>query len=167
MAHDNVTKGQVRAKFVQGLPLETAAELCQVAYNTARNWKRKAKTEGDDWDVARRAKRLTRGGVAELTGQIMEDMVEQFAATMKTMQDTEGMQPLQKADILLKLADAYVKTMAAAARGNPKLDRLSVAMEVVHELGAFVVEHFPHMRSDFLDLAESFGPQVVRKFGTV
>lgn len=165
MAHADTTRNQVRAKFVQGLPLETAAELSEVSYNTARNWKRKAKLDGDDWDIARRAKRMTRGGIAEMTGEIMEDMVEQFAATMKSMQAVKDMQPMHKADILLKLSDAYVKTMAAAARGNPKLDRLSVAMDVLRELGAYVAEHYPQMRTDFLDVAESFGPEVVRKFG--
>jgi hypothetical protein len=165
MAHDASTRSKVRAKFVQGIPLETAAEACDVPYNTARNWKRAAKDQGDDWDVARRAKELSRGGVAEMTGQIMEDLVEQFAATMQLMRETEGMQPMDKANILLKLSDAYVKTMAAAARGNPKLDRLSVAMDVLRELAEFIADQFPDLRDKFLDVAESFGPEVVAKFG--
>jgi hypothetical protein len=165
MAHDASTRAKVRAKFVQGLPLETAADACDVPYNTARNWKRSAKDGGDDWDVARRAKELSRGGVAEMTGQIMEDLVEQFAATMQLMRETKGMQPLDKANILLKLSDAYVKTMAAAARGNPKLDRLSVAMDVLRELAEFIADQFPDLRDKFLDVAEAFGPEVVGKFG--
>ncbi len=165
MAHDASTRAKVRAKFVQGVPLETAAEACDVPYNTARNWKRAAKDQGDAWDVARRAKELSRGGVAEMTGQIMEDLVEQFAATMQLMRETEGMQPMDKANILLKLSDAYVKTMAAAARGNPKLDRLSVAMDVLRELAEFIADQFPDLRDKFLDVAEAFGPEVVAKFG--
>jgi hypothetical protein len=165
MAHDASTRAKVRAKFVQGVPLETAAEACDVPYNTARNWKRAAKDQGDDWDIARRAKDLSRGGVAEMTGQIMEDLVEQFAATMQLMRETEGMQPMDKANILLKLSDAYVKTMAAAARGNPKLDRLSVAMDVIQQLCGFIVENFPDMRQPFLDAVEAFGPELAQRFG--
>lgn len=165
MAHDDAIKSKVRAQYVQGMPLESAAELTGVSYNTCRNWKRKAKESGDDWDVARHAKRLSKGSVAELTGEIMESMVEQFAATMKAMQGTEGMPPMQKAEILLKLSDAYVKTMAAAARGNPKLNSLSVAMDILRELGAFIAEQFPDLRQPFMDVIEAFGPEVVRMYG--
>lgn len=166
MAHDASVKAKVRANYIQGMPLEQAAELAGIAYNTARNWKRKAGDEGDDWDVARHAKRLSKGSVSDLTGEILESMVEQFAATTKAMQNTEGMPPMQKAEILLKLSDAYVKTMAAAARGNPRLDRLSMAMDLLRELSAYVAEHFPQLREPFLELIESFGPEVVRLYGT-
>jgi hypothetical protein len=165
MAHEPAVRQAVRAKYIQGMPLDAACELADVSYQTARNWKRKAKLEGDDWDIARRAKRLGAGGVADLTGQFLEDMAEQFLAVMQDMRKATDLKPMQKSDILLKLSDAYIKTMAAAAKGNPKLDRLSVAMDLIQDLTAFVAEHQPAMRGAFLDLIEAFGPEVVRKFG--
>jgi uncharacterized protein YjcR len=165
MAYPDTKRQEVRKHYVQGLPLETAASLSDVAYETARNWKRKAKAEGACWDQARQAKRISRGGIAELTGEIMESMVEQFAATMTAMKEAESMPPMQKAEILLKLSDAYVKTMAAAARGNPKLNRLSTAMEVVQLLGGFIAENFPDLRNRWPDISEGFGPEVIRNFG--
>jgi len=165
MAHDLATRQSVRSKYIQGMPLDAAAELSEVAYQTARNWKRKSKLEGDDWDIARRAKRLSTGGVSDLTGQFLEDMAEQFLAVMQGMREATDMKPMQKSEILLKLSDAYIKTMAAAAKGNPKLDRLSVAMDLIQDLTAFVAEHQPAIRTQFLDLIEAFGPEVVRKFG--
>lgn len=164
MAYDAQTRHKVRAKFVQGLPLASAAEVCKVPYNTARNWKRLAAEQGDDWDVARNAKRMTQGSVADFTGQILIDLAEQFEATIKAMREAKDLQPQAKADMLLKLSDGYVKTMAAAGRGNPKLNRLSVAMDVLKELASFVADKYPKQRTQFLDMAEAFGPVLAQRF---
>ena len=166
MAYDDSVKRKVRAKFVQGLTLAAAAQTQGVPFPTARNWKRKAADEGDDWDVARNAKRMTKGGVEDLTGSILFDLAEQFEATIKAMREATDLKPQAKADMLLKLSDGYVKTMAAAGRGNPKLNRLAVAMDVVKELAAFIAQHHPKQRAVFLDIAEAFGPQLVQRFGS-
>lgn len=165
MAYDASVRHKVRAKFVQGLSLDAAAQHQGVPYNTARNWKRKAADEGDDWDVARNAKRMTQGSVQDLTGQILFDLAEQFEATIRAMREAKDLKPQAKADMLLKLSDGYVKTMAAAGRGNPKLNRLSVAMDVIKELAAFISEKHPKMRAQFLDVAEAFGPVLTARFG--
>lgn len=164
MAYDQSTRHKVRAKFVQGLPLAGAATACKVPYNTARNWKRQAAEDGDDWDVARNAKRMTQGSVQDLTGQILFDLAEQFEATIKAMRDARDLNPQAKADMLLKLSDGYVKTMAAAGRGNPKLNRLAVAMDVLKELASFIADKHPKLRMQFLDVAEGFGPVLAARF---
>lgn len=164
MAYDQSTRQKVRAKFVQGLPLAAAATAHKVPYNTARNWKRLAADAGDDWDTARNAKRLTQGSVQDLTGQILFDLAEQFEATIRAMRDAKDLNPQAKADMLLKLSDGYVKTMAAAGRGNPKLNRLAVAMDVLKELAAFIADKHPKLRMQFLDVAESFGPVLAQRF---
>ncbi len=164
MAYDQSVRNKVRAKYVQGLPLASAAELAKVPYNTARNWKRQAGEDGDDWDVARNAKRLTQGSVQDLTGQILMDLAEQFEATIKAMREAKDLAPQAKADMLLKLSDGYVKTMAAAGRGNPKLNRLAVAMDVLKELAGFIADKYPKQRAQFLDMAEAFGPVLAQRF---
>lgn len=165
MAYDNATKAKVRASFIKGMALDAAATTAGVPYNTARNWKRKAADEGDDWDVARRANQLSSGTVGDVMQQVMDSLAQQFAATLTALEEKPDMVPMDKANILLKLSDAFVKTMAAAARGNPKLDRLAVAMEVVQLLAAFIAEEFPDLRKRFIDVAQSFGPEIVRHFG--
>ena len=164
MAYDPSTRHKVRAKYVQGQPLASAATAHKVPYNTARNWKRQASDAGDDWDVARNAKRLTQGSVADMTGQILADLAEQFEATIKAMREAKDLKPQAKADMLLKLSDGYVKTMAAAGRGNPKLNRLAVAMDVLKELAGFIATDHPKLRSAFLEVAENFGPTLAAKF---
>ena len=165
MAYDNATKAKVRAAYIKGMPLDAASTSAGVPYNTARNWKRKADADGDDWDVARRANQLSSGSVGDVMQQVMDSLAQQFAATLTALEDKEDMPPLDKANILLKLSDAFVKTMAAAARGNPKLDRLAVAMEVVQLMAAFVGEHYPDIRKRFIEVVQAFGPEVVRHFG--
>lgn len=165
MAYDKSVIHKVRAKFVQGLSLDAAAQHQGVPYNTARNWKRKAADDGDDWDVARAAKRLTQGSVQDLTGQILVDLAEQFEATIRAMREAKDLKPQAKADMLLKLSDGYVKTMAAAGRGNPKLNRLSVAMDVLKLLAEHIAHKHPKLRAQFLDIAEGFGPVLAAKFG--
>lgn len=165
MAYDNATKAKVRAAYIKGMPLDAASSSAGVPYNTARNWKRKAEADGDDWDVARRANQLSSGSVGDVMQQVMDSLAQQFAATLTALEEKADMPPLDKANILLKLSDAFVKTMAAAARGNPKLDRLAVAMEVVQLMAAFVGEHYPDIRKRFIDVAQAFGPEVVRHFG--
>jgi uncharacterized protein YjcR len=58
MAYDQSTRQKVRAKYVGGLPLNTAAQACGVPYNTARNWKRQDVDAGDDWDTSKTARTL-------------------------------------------------------------------------------------------------------------
>jgi Protein of unknown function (DUF1804) len=164
VAYDQSTRNKVRAKYVQGQPLASAATAHKVPYNTARNWKRQATDAGDDWDIARNAKRMTQGSMADMTGQILLDLAEQFEATIKAMREAKDLQPMAKTDMLLKLSDGYVKTMAAAGRGNPKLNRLSVAMDVLKELDAFIADKHPKMRMHFLDVAEGFGPVLAARF---
>ncbi len=166
MAYDHSVRIKVRAKYVQGMPLATASETLSVPYATARAWKRKAADEGDDWDIARNAKRLTANGADGLTGHILHDMAEQFEATIKSMREAKDLPPQTKAEILVRLSDAYIKTMQAAGRGNPKLNRLAVAMDVIKELIGFVAEDYPKLRSQFIEVAEAFGPVLAQRFAS-
>lgn len=165
MAYDKATRNKVRQKYVQGVPLKTAAEAAGVAYQTARTWKSTAADSGDDWDVARRAKHLTSGSIRQLTHEVLEELVEQFGATLQVMREEKDLKPAARADMLLRLSDAYVKAMAAAARGNPQLDKLAVAMEVLKAFGEFIAERFPTLRTKFVEVIEEFGPEVVKRFG--
>lgn len=82
MAHDPKVRNQLRAKYLQGMPLTTAADVCKVSYQTARNWKRAAKEAGDDWDISRAAQRMSRTNIDNMTSQVVEEMSMQFLATL-------------------------------------------------------------------------------------
>jgi transposase len=165
MAHNQKTRGQVRAKYIQGMPLATAAETCSVGYQTARNWKRLGKENGDDWDTARAARRLSKSGIEDLTSQVLEELTVQFLATFEAMKQHETMEPEKKAEILARLSDSYVKTVNAAGRANPALTELSRTMEVLKELNEFIGVKFAKHRAAFLEILEAYGQEVARKHG--
>jgi len=62
MAYSDKIKAEVRSDFIRGKPLSAVASSHQVPYDTARSWKRKAAADGDDWDTARAANRISAGG---------------------------------------------------------------------------------------------------------
>lgn len=165
MASDPKIRQTVRANYVQGMPLTVASESAGVSYQTARNWKRIAKESGDDWDIARQARVISGGGMAEMTGAILEELAVQFAATLTAVKEQLDMPPLQKAEILTKLSDSYVKTISAASRGNPKLSELAIGMDILRDLAAHISDKYPSLKTDFLTVIESFGPEVAKKYG--
>lgn len=165
MAADPKVKTEVRASYVHGMSLPMAASASDVSYQTVRNWKRKDKAAGDDWDKARAARRMSGSGIKDMTDQILEEMAVQFMATLTALKEKKDIDPAQKAEILSRLSDSYVKTMNAAAKGNPSLDKLSVAMELIQHLSEFVALQFPQLRSQIVDVIEAFGPEIVKKYG--
>lgn|GEM_PF-6826571 len=101
----------------------------------------------------------------ELTGQILEEMSVLFMATLNDIKEKTDIPPGQKAEILARLSDSYVKTINAAARGNPRLSELSIAMDLVRDMSTYVNAHFPKLRDQFLEIVEGFGPEIAKKYG--
>ncbi len=163
MALDPELRTTVRANFIQGMPLQTAAKVAGIAYGTARNWKRSDKFKGDDWDLARAARIASSGG--DITAQILEEFSIQVQATLAQIKAAKNMEPATKADILTQLSDAWVKAMRAAGGANPRLSALAVAMDVLRELGAFIVERYPDSAEQYLEIIELFGPELSTKLG--
>lgn len=165
MAYDNATRHKVRAKFVQGLPLNTAAHACGVPYNTARNWKRADEEAGDNWDIARTAKRMTSSGAEELTNQVLAELAEQFLATIALLKSDKSLTAAQRAQILMQLGDSYSKSMAAASRAAPNTNRLATVMDSQRFMAEQVKKHAPKFHTEFLRVLEASGSDLVREFG--
>lgn len=166
MAHDKATRGKVRSKYVQGLPLASAAELCAVSYNTARKWKSNAADTGDDWDLARNSRRMSKGGMEEMANEVLGGLAEQFLATIEAIKADPKMAADKRADILVKLMDGYNKAIGAAARAMPSGNRLAVVMDVVKFLTTFIGKHSPKHLNQFIEIFEAASAEFVREFGT-
>jgi transposase len=164
MAHPTAKRSEVRASFVQGLALETAAEAASISYQTARNWKRDAKKGGDCWDTARSARRMTGMGKEEFATQVVEEMATEFLATIAQVRENKTLDVAVKGEMLARLADSYSKIMSAAGRASPKLNALSISMEVLGEIGKFVGSKHPAQRSWFVGVLEEIGPVLAAKF---
>lgn len=163
MAHSLETRQQVRSEYVRGLPLKAACAMHDVAYQTARGWKRKAKAAGDDWDTARAAVRLSSGSVSELTSAIIEDFVHLFQGTIDAVKVDKDLSPLAKADTIAKLSDAYQKTVKAAGASNPQLNRLSVIMDVLQKTMQFIRREYPQYTDIFMEVLEPLGEELSRE----
>jgi len=166
MAYDQTIRGKVRSKYLQGMPLATAAEVCKVPYNTARNWKRQAADGGDDWDLAKNARRMSKGGMEEMANEVLGGLAEQFLATIEAIKSDPKMAASARADILVKLMDGYNKAIGAASRAMPSGNRLAVAMDVLKFLTVFIGKTSPKLQKQFIEVAEAAGPEFVREFGS-
>ena len=165
MAYSPEKVQAVRAAFVyERLPLPEAAERAGVSYSAAQAWKRKALQNRDDWDKARSASLLAAGGLGDKTDQIIENFAMLFQSTMDAIRDGDY-DALKKAQAIAMLSDAYSKTMKAAGGGNPKIAKLSIAMEVLSTLAEFIKSDYPEDLERFARILEPFGVRVSEVFG--
>lgn len=130
MAHSQDTRDRTRQLYIEGMPLNGAAVTCGVSYDTARDWKAKAKARGDDWDTARAAYRISDQGVDELNKQLVEDFARQVITTTREL-EASTIPAKDKALLLAQLADAYAKFSKAFGRINPAYSGLSVALDTL------------------------------------
>ncbi|MCC7413354.1 MAG: DUF1804 family protein [Gammaproteobacteria bacterium] len=165
MAHAPEIRQAVRRSYVaERLSLEAAADKHQVSYHTARNWKARARIDGDDWDRARAAARMAAGGLGDLTTQVLEDFALLFSSTMEEIESGEY-SGIQKAEAMSRLADAWTKTVRAAGGGDNRIAKLAVALEVLERLVAFIQQHYPQHAAALLAVLEPFGQQLNQVYG--
>ncbi len=165
MAYSPEKIQEVRKLFVyERLPLPEAAARCDVSYSAAQAWKKKAKANGDDWDKARNASRMAAGGLGDITNQLLEDFALLFQSTIESIRDG-NYDALDKAEAIARLSDSYTKTMKAAGGGNPKIAKLSIAMEVLSTLAEFIKSDYPEDLERFARILEPFGTRVSEVFG--
>ncbi|AJY31092.1 hypothetical protein BTM_4915 [Burkholderia thailandensis 34] len=160
MAHDQQTRARVRANYIQGQPLTTAAELIGVPYATARTWKREAAANGDDWDIAREARTMADAGQDAIANQLLEEMAAQFISTLGELRESKNLPPEKKASVLASLSDSYLKTVTAARKAGGS-DNLHVTMDVLQKLTAFARKSFPQHAAAVLQVIEAFGESQV------
>lgn len=130
MAHSQETRDNVRRLYIEGMPLNGAAVTAGVSYDTAQDWKRRAKAKGDDWDTARTAYRISEQGIDDLNKQLVEDFARQVLTTTREL-EIANIPASDKATLLAQLADAYAKFSKAFARVNPSFSGLAVALDTL------------------------------------
>ena len=172
MAHDPDKRTALRDGYIRGLSLADAAIAAGVPYATARNWKRQSAASGDDWDIARNARRMSGSGIEAMANEVLGSLAEQYLITINMLKAAppKEVNAQQRAEILVRLMDGYNKAISASAsacaRAMPNANRLAAAMDVVRFLTALVAERAPKLREPFIALIEASGDDLVREFGS-
>lgn len=166
MAHSKTVRDAVRAAYVnESLPLQRIADLHGVSQPVIRQWKARAKKHGDDWERARLASEVGARGVTEASEAMLVRYLRQAQMLMPKIEDDPQIGTADKIKLMAMLSDSYSKMTASFARANPRINELTLAMDVVRMLADFVVrEHAGHAPA-LVAVLEAFGPTLTSKYG--
>lgn len=161
MAHSLDIKNAVRHSYVNELlALSVAAIKHNVADGTARRWKAEAKADGDDWDLARAASRKSVGPAGEFTQDFIEEFTIQISETFNLLkQQSDELTLEQRTKTLNSLTDMMSKVMKNSG-GNKRLEKRSIAAEVIKKLAQFVSTHHPDFAEALVQILQAFGPRL-------
>lgn len=166
MAYSPQKINEARAAYVyEALNREAISERFNVPVSTLARWKKAALEKGDDWDRARAAARLSGQGMEAVTTAVLEDFVLSFQATMKEIKEDKALKPKERVDMLASLADAYTKTINSIAKGNPKLDKLSFAADLLGDLIQYIQTHYPQHAKAMEEVLVPFGQEIGNRYG--
>jgi hypothetical protein len=165
MAHSAETRARLRALYIEGMPLTGAAVSLDVSYETARDWKAKARAAGDDWDTARAAYRVSEQGIDDLNRQLVEDFARQVIVTTREIEQGK-IAAADKAKLLSALADAYAKFSRAFSRINPAYGGLSVAMDTLKSLTDYLAARDKEALRALLPHIEGIGLLLSKRYAS-
>lgn len=159
--YPNEKRLKARSLYVYSqLSLRNIAEIEDIQFETVRRWKWQAQKDGDCWDRARSAAVVSQ----DQRDNFIQKMVQAFVMLQMTVQEEiledDGIPPETKAGLLSGLAEAFAKMMRAQEKAQPDINRLAVAMEVLHKLVDFVQRKYPQEREKLLEILEPFAAEL-------
>lgn len=164
MAHSQQTKDNVRRLYIEGMPLNGSAIASGVSYDTARDWKKTAKHNGDDWDTARAAYQISEQGVDDLTRNMIESMMRQGLVISRELENG-NLTAMQKAQIHASLSDSMSKFSKSMSRINPKLGALSVSLDTLKTIAEYLSKHDKNALVVFQEHLEGIGATLQSRYG--
>lgn len=165
MAHNQQTRDNVRRLYIEGMPLTAAALTSGVSYETARDWKAKAKGNGDDWDTARVAYQVSEQGIDDLTRNMIESMMRQGIVIARELENNQALSALQKAQIHASLSDSMSKFAKSMSRINPKLGALSVSLDTLKTIADYLSKNDKVALVQFQEHLEGIGAILQARYG--
>lgn len=166
MANDQDTRRKARSDYIyRRMTVATIAMTLNVSQATIGRWKKAAKENGDDWDMARSAAVIAGEGLDTVVSSVVEDFVLMAQALLEEVKGGE-LTLDQKIKHMVALGDAMVKVTASAGKLAPKISELGVAQSVVQHLIAFVQEQFPQHISVVQEILVPFGDRIASAFSS-
>lgn len=165
MATDQDTRRKARSDFIyRRMAIATIAMTHNVSQATIGRWKKAAKENGDDWDMARSASIMAGEGIETVVSAVTEDFVILAQALLEEVKNNKDLNLDQKIKHMVSLGDAMVKVTASAGKLAPKISELGVAQSVVQHLVSFVQEQFPQHISVVQEILIPFGDRIASSF---
>ena len=165
MSHSADVKQSIRQSFISGVNLKQASADANISYQTVRTWKIKALQDGDDWDKLRAAYRMSAGGMKAMGQEVLESFALMFVRAIADLERAENIDPLDRAEAIARLSDAYTKTMKAASIGNNEISALGIAMDVLKHQVEFIKKKHPKLLTSFMQILEPFAKELGRVYG--
>lgn len=166
MAHPQEIRDKLRRAYIFGqMSLEIAAAQSGVAFGTARRWKKDAQDVGDDWDKLRAAHVMAGGGLEDIGRAVLTGLVTQYQTTLEELNGAADISPRERVELLASLADAFNKATSASKKILPETSELSVALEVIQLLSAFIRERHSKHLDAFVSILDGFGQEIGKRYG--
>ncbi|MGZ2403350.1 DUF1804 family protein [Rhizobium ruizarguesonis] len=165
MASEMDVRRKARSDYVyRRMTAATISMTLGISQATFGRWKKTAKANGDDWDIARSASLMAGEGIETVVSSVVEDFMIMAQSLLDDIKNGE-LALDQKVKHLVALADAMTKMTASAGKLAPKISELGVAQDVMQYLVEFVRENFPQHIAAILEIIEPFGEQLARRYG--
>lgn len=157
---------QARTLYIyQRLSLEVLSEKMGIAKSTLNNWKRQAFRDGDDWDQVRTTAELTDAGFKYTIANVMESYLRQNKQALADLEADKTLKAADRAKIMSSLAFSLREMRQSVSQLNPEMNKLALAMEVIHRLATFVRDQFPQHTEAMLEILEPFGEAMSKRYG--
>ncbi len=164
MAYDKATRDALRRSYVfDRLSLEKSASIHSVSYPTARAWKAKAKTAGDDWDKIRTAHTMAGGEIEDIARQLLTDLIVQYKTTIDLVKMDADITALQRVELLTSLSDSYNKALSASKKLVPETSKLATALQVLDKLSEYIKVNNPQQLIIFVEILQGFAENLQKE----
>lgn len=165
MSNKDELRRKARADYVyRRMTGATIATTLGVSQATFGRWKKKAKEDGDDWDMARTASIISGEGIEAVVSHVVEDFMMQAQSLLEDIKHG-NISIEMKVKHLVALADAMTKMTSAAGRLAPKISELGVAQDVMQHLVEFVQQEFPQHAAVIIEVLGPFGERLAGLYG--
>ena len=143
----------------------TVATIHEISPSTFQRWKRQAKAQGDDWDVARSASIIAGEGIETVISSVVEDFMILAQSLIEQIRNGD-LRMEDKIKHLVALADASTKMTSSAKKLAPMISELGVAQDVMGQMLEFVRTDFPQHADAILEVLQPFGETLTTRYAT-
>lgn len=157
---------QARQLYAEGNTIKTICQKLNVSSNTVLKWKKIDEGGEYDWDEKRKnitANYLSKDDQADQISQMMNRFISSINKVQDELESAEG-SPMEKGEMISRIADAYIKITKAIERTTPQLNELSIVKQVIKKQEEFIKSRYPQHLEIFAEILEPFSIEILQYF---